>query len=261
VKRSFKLKTDLKKIKSLQKQFEFFKKEFMNNIASDFLENIKHKAKDEYYAENLELAKIHGSDDLAIVVTEKGLKIKKVEQGVFYYRPTSKVIESSKTYLALKTYEPYVKELLPFKVDPRFKLVFKKLSDSEYSFFTSEQAINEYLNNELPQIKKSLILAGENISSILNRNEVDPDLLIFEDLEFITLRKELGIRIKEDAKWIPAIQETREPSYLEYALKEASKVLEEKKNFVDISRGFAKISSDTAMDISDFEKKIFGRIK
>jgi hypothetical protein len=105
------------------------------------------------------------------------------------------------------------------------------------------------------------MLAGENPSNILNRNEVDPDLLVFEDLEFTIVRKELGIRTEAEPKWIPAIQEIKEPSYLNHALKSAEKILEEKKNFVDISRGFAKISNDTALDISEFEKKIFSRIK
>lgn len=234
----------------------------MNNIASDFLASIKEKAKDEHYADNLELAKIQGSDNLAIVVSESGLKIKKVENGVFYYRAKSKIVESSQTYLLLKTYEPYIKELLPLRVDSsKFKLVFKRISVQEYSFFTSEQAITTYLNQELPILKKNLMLAGENPSNILNRNEIDPDLLVFEDLEFIVARKELGIRTEADPKWIPTIKEIKEPSYLNHALKSAEKILEEKKNFVDISRGFAKISNDVALDISEFEKKIFSRIK
>lgn len=234
----------------------------MQNIASDFLDNIKQKAKDEPYVDNIEIAKIKGTFDLAIVVTEVKTEIHKVENGVFYYKPVSKAVESSQTYLALKRYEPYIKELLPLKVNAsKFKLVFKKVSENEYKFFTSEQNVNAYLNEQLPELRKALLNAKENPGDILNRNEVDPSQFVYEDLEFITLRKELGIREAADPVWIPAIQEIREPSYLNEILKEATKTKENRQHFVDKTKGFAKISSDTAMEISEFEKKIFSRIK
>lgn len=251
----------IRQINTLFKNVKKLKKVVMNDIANDFFVDLKNKAKEEVYVDNIEIAKIAGTSDLAIVVSNVDTKISKVDNSVFYYQPITQEAKASQTYLALQTYAPYLKELLPLKVDNiNYRLIFKRISKTEYGFFASQQAIDTYLERQLPRLRNRLIKSGENPANILNRNEVDPELLVYEDLSFIVLRKELGIREEPHPVWIPTIKDITDKSYLKELVKDARKVVFENKKIVDHSRSYVKITSDIAMEISKFEKQIFNKV-
>lgn len=236
------------------------KKEVMKNITSRFMSKLKEQAKDESYADSMEMVKIVGSQDLAVIVSEVASEIGKVTQAVYYYRAQNKTVETSQTYQILKRYEPYLKELLPLKPDKRFKLIFKKISQAEMETFASEQAIARYLHQVLPALRNGLLGAGENPANLLTRDKVDPASLVFEDLSFTVLRKELGLRQEADPVWIPSLRDTHEQGIIKGVLKEADKILEGKKKYIAIERRLDKITFDEANEIGEFEKKIFNKV-